>query len=113
MISLDAEAVRRALDVETAGRLASFDAFDEIGSTNSFLMHQARPEPGRVRVALTVNQTAGDAKGELTVLALEDGRVLNRCVCPSRATSALWSPDGKHLFLGFEKGEIGVVSLGD
>ena len=69
MISLDAEAVRRALDVETAGRLASFDAFDEIGSTNSFLMHQARPEPGRVRVALTVNQTAGRGRHGRTWVA--------------------------------------------
>ena len=69
MISLDAEAIRRLLDAETAGRLASFDAFDEIGSTNSYLMQQARPEPGGVRVALTDNQTAGRGRHGRTWVA--------------------------------------------
>ena len=69
MISLDAEAIRRLLDAETAGRLASFDAFDEIGSTNSYLMQQPRPEPGRARVALTDNQTAGRGRHGRTWVA--------------------------------------------
>lgn len=59
MISLEAEAVHRLLGEDVRSRLAAFDCFDEIESTNSYLMQQAGPPPGQVRVALTDNQTQG------------------------------------------------------
>lgn len=59
MSRLDGEAVRRALSASTVSRLEAFDAFSEIDSTNSFLMQQPAPAPGRLRVAITDNQTRG------------------------------------------------------
>ena len=59
MSSLDANAIRDAIGAAAAGRLAEFETFAEIDSTNSYLMHGAAPAPGKLRVALTDNQTAG------------------------------------------------------
>ncbi|MCG8370486.1 MAG: biotin--[acetyl-CoA-carboxylase] ligase [Proteobacteria bacterium] len=59
MINLDGEAIRRSLGDIVASRLSRFDAFDEIESTNSYLMQQAGPPPGRFHVAITDNQTRG------------------------------------------------------
>lgn len=59
MTRLDGEVVRRSLDANTSTRLAQFEAFAEIDSTNSYLMAQAAPLPGQLRVALTDNQTQG------------------------------------------------------
>ncbi len=59
MTRLDEEAIRRLLDDRVAARLASFETFEEIGSTNSYLMQASAPPPGSLRVALTDNQTKG------------------------------------------------------
>lgn len=59
MISLDAEVVRRSLGDATAARLAEFEVFAEIDSTNSHLMRREGPMPGQVCVAATTNQTVG------------------------------------------------------
>ena len=59
MSKLDANAIRAAVDAPAADRLAAFEAFAEIESTNSHLMCSDAPAPGRLRVALTDNQTAG------------------------------------------------------
>lgn len=59
MINLDAEAIRRSLGDGAATRLAGFEAFGEIESTNSYLMQQESPAPGQYRVAVTDNQTKG------------------------------------------------------
>jgi BirA family biotin operon repressor/biotin-[acetyl-CoA-carboxylase] ligase len=59
MSRLDGEAVRRALSASTVSRLGTFEAFSEIDSTNSYLMQQPAPLPGRLRVAITDNQTRG------------------------------------------------------
>jgi BirA family biotin operon repressor/biotin-[acetyl-CoA-carboxylase] ligase len=40
-------------------RLDALDAFDEIGSTNAYLLEQAPPQPQRFRVALADHQSAG------------------------------------------------------
>jgi len=58
-MSLDGAVIRAALDATTRERLSAFDVFTEIESTNSYLMSQPGPEPGRLAVALTENQTAG------------------------------------------------------
>ncbi|MEJ2298546.1 MAG: biotin--[acetyl-CoA-carboxylase] ligase [Woeseiaceae bacterium] len=59
MTSLDADAIRDSLGEFAASRLDRFEAFDEIGSTNTHLMQQPAPAPGCLRVAITDNQVAG------------------------------------------------------
>ena len=59
MIRLDARAIHESLCETTSRRLAEFEVFDEIGSTNSHLMQREGPVPGQVNVALTDNQTRG------------------------------------------------------
>lgn len=59
MTRLDPDAIRGQLADSVTGRLADFEAFDEIESTNSYLMISEAPSPGRVRVALSDNQVAG------------------------------------------------------
>lgn len=59
MSRLEEEAIRAALSEATVSQLDAFDVFDEIASTNSYLMEQAPPMPGRLRVAVTDNQTQG------------------------------------------------------
>ena len=59
MTRLDPDVIRDSLDETVAGRLAVFEAFDEIASTNSYLMDREAPSPGQFHVALTDNQVAG------------------------------------------------------
>lgn len=59
MTRLDPAAIRGSLGEPVTGRLADFEAFDEIDSTNTYLMGLDAPSPGRFRVALTDNQVAG------------------------------------------------------
>ena len=59
MTSLDRDAIHARLDEVTAGRLERLETFEEIESTNSYLMAQEAPHPGLMRVALTDNQVAG------------------------------------------------------
>jgi BirA family biotin operon repressor/biotin-[acetyl-CoA-carboxylase] ligase len=59
MTTLDSDAARAELDGLTRTRLELLEIFDEIESTNSYLMQQPQPRPGNVRVAATLNQTAG------------------------------------------------------
>jgi BirA family biotin operon repressor/biotin-[acetyl-CoA-carboxylase] ligase len=59
MTSLDADAIRRFANVPVRERLANINVFDEIDSTNSYLMQTNGPEPGMISIAATSNQTAG------------------------------------------------------
>ena len=59
MNSLDADAIRRFADDSVRKRLAKLDVFAEIDSTNSYLMQTVGPEPGKIIIAATSNQTAG------------------------------------------------------
>lgn len=59
MINLDADAIRHSIGEAAAARLAGFNVFSEIESTNSFLMQQEGPPAGRLDVAVTDNQTMG------------------------------------------------------
>lgn len=59
MSKLDAEAIRKSLGELVSRRLERLETFAEIDSTNSYLMQGEPPSPGRFRVALTDNQTAG------------------------------------------------------
>lgn len=59
MSRLDGQSIRRSLSATTNSRLDALDVFDEIASTNSYLMQQSPPAPGRLHVAVTDNQTQG------------------------------------------------------
>lgn len=59
MKGLDVDAIRHYSMESTVERIATIRAFDEIDSTNSYLMHLPGPAPGMVNIAVTSNQTAG------------------------------------------------------
>ena len=69
MTRLDAQIVRQSLGETTVARLGTFEALGEIDSTNSYLMQQAPPPPGQVRVAITDNQTNGRGRHGRTWLS--------------------------------------------
>jgi BirA family biotin operon repressor/biotin-[acetyl-CoA-carboxylase] ligase len=56
---LDADQVRGPLSEALDGRLEALDVFDEIESTNSYLLAEPAPAAGCIRVALADHQTAG------------------------------------------------------
>ena len=56
---LDAEQIRQPIAELACEQLESLEVFAEIESTNSYLMEQPAPMPGRFRVALAEHQTAG------------------------------------------------------
>jgi len=58
MTSLDADAIRQFASPARES-LAKIKVFAEIDSTNSYLMQVPGPEPGKMTVAVTNNQTAG------------------------------------------------------
>ncbi|MDH3440943.1 MAG: biotin--[acetyl-CoA-carboxylase] ligase [Gammaproteobacteria bacterium] len=59
MTLLDAEQIRAPIPQESRERLELLEVFAEIDSTNSHLLNQPAPQPGRFRVALAEHQTAG------------------------------------------------------
>jgi len=59
MNNLDASVIRSDLGKAAAARLGRLEIFAEIDSTNSYLMQQSAPAPGKIHVAATDNQTAG------------------------------------------------------
>ena len=59
MSRLDLAEVRRPLTEATAARLEALEAFASVGSTNTYLLSQAPPAAGQVRVAIADEQTAG------------------------------------------------------
>lgn len=63
MSSIDAAAIRSALNPASVATMARLDAFTEIDSTNAWLMAQPAPEPGMHRIAIADHQTAGRGRG--------------------------------------------------
>lgn len=59
MTLLDVEQIRAPIARASRERLDLLEVFAEIDSTNSHLMAQPAPRPGRFRVALAEHQTAG------------------------------------------------------
>ena len=55
----DPDRIRHLLADLLVERVDRLDVFAEIASTNDFLLEQAGPPPGRIRVALAGHQTAG------------------------------------------------------
>ena len=56
---LDVEQIRRPIGDAPRAQLDALEVFDEIESTNTYLLNQPPPPPGRFRVALARHQTAG------------------------------------------------------
>lgn len=69
MTRLDADAIRLFAGDSAEQRLASLEVFDEIESTNDFLMQQPGPSPGQLSLAVTTNQTAGRGRHGKTWLS--------------------------------------------
>jgi BirA family biotin operon repressor/biotin-[acetyl-CoA-carboxylase] ligase len=63
MSSIDAAAIRDALNPASVATLAQLDVFAEIDSTNAWLMAQPVPATGTCRVAVAEHQTAGRGRG--------------------------------------------------
>ena len=63
MSSIDAAAIRGALDPASVATMAQLDVFTEIDSTNAWLMAQPTPDPGMHRIAIADHQTAGRGRG--------------------------------------------------
>ena len=63
MSSIDAAAIRDALNPQSVTTLAQLDVFSEIDSTNAWLMAQPAPASGMHRVAVADHQTAGRGRG--------------------------------------------------
>ena len=55
----DAGEIRRFLGEAALARLEELEVFARIDSTNTYLLAQAAPAPGRFRVAMADEQTAG------------------------------------------------------
>lgn len=64
MTRLDADKIRRRISGATAQRIDQLEVFDEIASTNSYLLRQDSPATGRCRVAIANHQTAGRGRRE-------------------------------------------------
>jgi len=56
---LDADKIRELMSDQPLAHLDVLEVFSEIESTNSYLLEQPCPQPGRFRVALAEHQTAG------------------------------------------------------
>jgi BirA family biotin operon repressor/biotin-[acetyl-CoA-carboxylase] ligase len=59
MSSLEATGVQQPLSELTNAKLDKLEAFSSITSTNTYLMTQPAPAPGRFRVAIADHQTSG------------------------------------------------------
>ena len=63
---LDAKSIRESITSVAAARLDILEVFSEIESTNSYLLEQPSPAPGRFRVVLADHQTAGRGRQDRT-----------------------------------------------
>lgn len=63
---LDPENIREPITGVPGARLDIIEVFSEIESTNSYLLDQPSPTPGRYRVALADHQTAGRGRLDRT-----------------------------------------------
>jgi BirA family biotin operon repressor/biotin-[acetyl-CoA-carboxylase] ligase len=66
MNTLDPESIRQPISGVPGARLEILEVFSEIESTNSYLLNQPAPQPGRFRVALADYQTAGRGRLDRT-----------------------------------------------
>ena len=59
MSNLDADAIRSVVPGATLKVVGQLQSFATIDSTNSYLMQMPGPNPGKINIAATCNQTAG------------------------------------------------------
>ena len=56
---IDSESILAGIKEATRSKIVSLEVFDEIASTNSYLLEKPGPRPGELCIAATTNQTAG------------------------------------------------------
>lgn len=66
MNKLDPRSIREPISGMPGARLDTLEVFSQIESTNSYLLDQPAPSPGRFRVALADHQTAGRGRLDRT-----------------------------------------------
>ena len=64
--SLDAAGIRRMLTATSSSNLDELEVFSSIDSTNTYLLKQPAPLPGRFRLAIADQQTAGRGRHSRT-----------------------------------------------
>ena len=64
MIRLNADNIRQTLESSALASIEQLDAFSEIDSTNSYLLNEPAPAPGKFKIAVADSQTAG--RGRMT-----------------------------------------------
>ncbi len=63
MASVDEAAIRESLSPDVVARMERLDVFGEIGSTNSYLLQQDAPAPGRHHIVLRSRTTRPAGEG--------------------------------------------------
>ncbi len=88
MSKIDAAAILQSLSDVSAARLDLLEAFEEIDSTNSYLLREPPPLAGRHRIAIAGHQTAGRGRHDREWLSAHRGSL-----CLSIAHTFTKSPD--------------------
>jgi BirA family biotin operon repressor/biotin-[acetyl-CoA-carboxylase] ligase len=88
MGKIDAAAIQQSLSDASASSLDLLEAFAEIDSTNSYLLREPPPLPGRHRVAIAGHQTAGRGRHDREWLSAHHGSL-----CLSIAYTFIETPD--------------------
>lgn len=80
-MTIDAGAILRELGDAVRARVDRIDAFDEIGSTNTWLLDQPAPAPGRIRAAIAAHQTSGRGQQGRSWLSPPSGSLALSLAC--------------------------------
>ncbi|MEX2496839.1 MAG: biotin--[acetyl-CoA-carboxylase] ligase [Woeseia sp.] len=82
----DAEAIACRLGASLRAQLDPIEVFPELPSTNSYLLQQKAPEPGRFRAALAEHQTAGRGRNGKTWIAAPCSSLCLSLACTFKKT---------------------------
>ena len=88
MGKIDAAAIQQSLSDASASSLDLLEVFSEIDSTNSYLLRERPPLPGRHRIAIAGHQTAGRGRHDREWLSAHRGSL-----CLSIASTFTETPD--------------------
>ncbi len=88
MGKIDAAAIQQSLSDASASSLDLLEVFSEIDSTNSYLLRQRPPLPGRHRIAIAGHQTAGRGRHDREWISAQCGSL-----CLSIAHTFTETPD--------------------
>ena len=101
MGKIDAAAIQQSLSDASASSLDLLEVFSEIDSTNSYLLRQRPPLPGRHRIAIAGHQTAGRGRHDREWISAQCGSL-----CLSIAHTFTETPDnlpGLTLASGYDR----------